>query len=261
MAVGDEVQAQPCTCLDRKMVREYLGNDDIFLAKHVKSDLYQPDRDQDGQVIGDRTVDDLFIKGRWGLVCRHLRWVLVIKHRFHPSFKFKLIDDRRLVDVYVGGEAYKNKAVSSREDHEINNSLSDLVSAPDLLLIKLGVLTTNNKAAASTVLQALTIRSAIGKPVWLLEADKAFGAGHKSYSYELGDHIEDHYEVVDLREDISVPLFAAPATSLEVESVVMGAEEAPPRAEEFEEEPVSEERFKSTFKKGKKARSSLPDMS
>lgn len=256
------MRAKPCICLDRKLVREYLGNDDIFLAKHVKSTLYQPHTDADGQEAGDRTVDDLFLKGRWDLACRHLRWVLVLKHRFHPDFKYKLIDDRRLVDVYVGGEAYKSKTVGSRDDHEINNNLSDLVSAPDLLLIRLGMLTTNNKAAAGTVLQALTIRSAIGKPVWLLEADRAFGNGHRSYSYELGDYIEDHFDVVDLREDLSAPLFSVQAPSLDVESVAMGGDEAPPRVEEFEPEPVAEERFKATSKKktwGKKNHTDLPE--
>lgn len=273
---GDEVRAKRCICLERLLMRQYLidgcrGSDEIYYAKHVKSELYRPETDEQGKVkldgqgneLGDRTLEDLFLKGDWGLACQHLRWCLVLKYQRYPEFTFRLVDDQRLVTVYVGNEAYKNKASGDRDDGESNNSLNDLVSSPDLLLIRLGVLSNHNKAAANTVLQALTIRSAVGKPVWLIEGDRAFGDGHRSYNYELGEYINSRYEVIDLRSDKTQALFK-PVAMTEVDTVSMGVNDRPPPAREFEVEPQAKERFPAPQKKkqpwGKKGRTTLPDM-
>jgi hypothetical protein len=259
--VGDEVRAKRCICLEKVLARRFLKNDEIFFAPLIKSELYQPGEDPDGNETGDRTEEDLFLKGSWSLVCSHLRWCLLLKRKNYPEFTFKLVDDQRLIDVYVGNEAFKNKSESARESYETNNSLSDLVRDPSLLLVRLGILRTANKAAASAVLSALTIRAAAGMPVWIIEGDRPFGDGHRAYNHELGDYIDDRYEIVDLRVDKSQALFK-PAIQ-EVESIAMGVEDSPPQAREFDEPPPSTERFNKPSKKPtwkKKGRTSLPDM-
>lgn len=238
--VGDEVRAKRCICLERILARKYLRNDEIYCAALLKSGLYQPQQDSEGNEVGvDRMEDNLFLKGPWGLVCQHLRWCLLIKQHRYPDFTFKLVNDQRIVDVYVGNESFKNKAARDREDGENNNSLSDLVREQDLLLLRLGVLGSVNKAAANAVLSVLRIRSDAGKPVWLIEGNLAFGEGHRSYNHELGDYIDENYEAVDLREDKSQSQFqtVAPAE----ESIAMGVDDSPPK--DVEPEPQAKERF------------------
>ena len=264
--VGDEVRAKRCICLERILARKFLGNDEIYYAPKLKSGLYLPEQDAEGNEIGvDRMEDNLFLKGPWSLVCQHLRWCLVLKHHRYPDFTFKLVSDQRVVDVYVGAESYKNKAAKDREYGENNNSLSDLVEEPDLLLLRLGVLGSSNKAAANAVLSVLRIRGDEGKPVWVIEGDRPFGDGHRAYNYELGDYIEDRFDVEDLRADKTQPVAFPVAPAADVETISMGVEDSPPRVEEFDVEPPSQERFKQSsskksWSKGKKGRTPLPDM-
>jgi hypothetical protein len=186
--------------LERKRHQDYLGAE-IFFSRHIKSDLYMPSFNEHGEEIGDRTTENLFIKGSWSVLCRHLRWVLTGKRMANPGFTYKIVGDARLLDVWLGKESYKARSASQRDEVETNNSLDDLVSHPTLLIIRLGMLTTKNKAMAGVLQQALMVREAFSKPVWIAESGTTFGDGHQAYSYDLGNYIDSEFEVIDLGTD------------------------------------------------------------
>lgn len=196
---GDEMLSVPCVCLAKQQLRGFLGPE-IASANPVKSDLYKPQLNSDtGKLEGDRTTENLFLKGNWSTICSHLHWALWGKRRFSKNnFFFKIITDEKLLPVWLGNEAYNRRAAKVRDDIETFNSLADLVSDPTLLIIRLGYLGYTNRAAPGVLLQALGIREALYKPTWIVEGSNYFGEGHFSYSAEVGMYIEDNFDVVDL---------------------------------------------------------------
>jgi hypothetical protein len=197
----EEVIPRRCVCLEKQLLLSFLGPE-IFGAKHIPSPLYQPTVSDKGEVDGDRTEDNLFIKGSWQIVCRHLHWVLAGKRRFSPKFHFKIVSDVQLLSVWLGSEAYKQRSREIRDDVETHNSLSDLISDPTLLIIRLGHLGYNNRAAAGVLKESLGIREVLFKPTWIIEGtDVFFGPGHKTYDDDVGTYVEGRFDIVDVGGD------------------------------------------------------------
>jgi hypothetical protein len=184
------------------MLLSFLGPE-LARAKHRKSCLFMPTLDTEtDQMIGDRTLDNLFIKGVWSEVTPHLRWALAGKRHVEPWFSFKIVNDEKLLRVYVGDFAYNKRSTKVRDDIETYNNLSDLISAPSLLIVRLGKLGWKNKAAAHVLLEALNIRASESKPTWLIEGEQPFGDGHPFFNSEVGHYIEQHFDIVDMGGDV-----------------------------------------------------------
>jgi len=194
----DEIHPRRCICLEKRLLLGFLGPE-IFGSKPIRSQLYQPVVNPAGEIEGDRVEDNLFIKGSWPVVCQHLHWALAGKRRFSTKFHYKIVTDRNLLDVWLGNESYKQRAKEVRDDIETHNSVSDLISDPPLLIIKLGYIYAPNKAAASVFREALGIREVLFRPTWIVEGTLNFyGPGHKTYDYEASEYIDSRFDIVDL---------------------------------------------------------------
>ena len=197
-----DVISRRCRCLERKMLLEFLGPE-LARTTHQRSPLFLPGFDvETGKVLGDRTVDNLFIKGTWARVAPHLRWALGGKRHVDPAFSFRMVNDEKVLRVYLGDFAYNRRSAKSRDDIETFNNLSDLVSGLSLVIVRLGQLWYRNKAASAVLLEALHIRGSESAPTWLIEGERYFGEGHPFYSDELGRYIEESFEVIDLGGDV-----------------------------------------------------------
>lgn len=192
----------PCVCLKSHMWAGYLGHD-LFNVQAVESHLYNPVIDPETRDIsGDMTEDNLFIKGLWSEVTRHLKFVLYSKRKQHQNFTFRIVDDSMLLEVWLGKHSYTSRSKQTRDTDVTYNSLRDLLEDPSLMIIKLGVMSTPNRAAPRVLMEALAIRHQLNKPVWLVEGWNPFGGNHLCYSPEVDNFIDEHYDVEDLGGDV-----------------------------------------------------------
>lgn len=125
---------------------------------------------QAGQVDG--TQDNLFIRhAHWLTFLSHFKWVIASKQ---PGFFVRVVTDMTLLNVYLGHTSVKNRLLSQRDDGEllISNSLEDLLSSPDLAVIRLGHVIHANRAAANVLREAINLRLGRGKPTWLIEPEE-----------------------------------------------------------------------------------------
>lgn len=223
----------PCVCLQGKRWAEFLGSD-IFSAKAVASELYNPVTDPDTkEITGDRTEDNLFIKGPWSVVRCHFKFTLYSKKKQWPSFDYLRATDKDLLDVWFGRAAFSNKPKEYRESKATYNSLGEFVSPPALLMVDLGVMQTPNKLAPKILLETLSIRDQLNKPTWLIENLQSFGLGHPFYSSGVHNFIQDNFDLVSLSAEAKEPTSPSKddlhdfSTSIsETDSVQLNTEEA-----------------------------------
>lgn len=102
----------------------------------------------------------------------------------NASLLIKITSDREIRDVFVG-----SKSRAARGDDEIVfNNIEDLMSAPDLCIVRLNELTYKNKAAPGALEEALSYRMDRERPVWVLSNNsKPFGMESYSYSDSVWD--------------------------------------------------------------------------
>jgi len=115
----------------------------------------------------DLTRNNLLITGcAWIRFLNHLRWVLLVKGL---DFHARTTTDARIQNVFVGAEATKGSPDNKHEFLTTNRSLYDHAAPPDLLIIRLGVLSYRYKSAPGALLDTLRIRESLHRPVWLVE--------------------------------------------------------------------------------------------
>jgi len=234
-----------CICLEKQLLLNFLGPE-IFNAKPISSPLYRPTLNpESNEIEGDRTEDNLFIQGPWKTVCQHLHWTLTGKRRFSHKFHFKIVDDRSLLDVWLGNESYKAKSREVRDDIETHNSLSDLISDATLLIIRLGGVIHSNKAAANVLKEALVSRELLFMPTWVIEGSAPYNDGHKTYNDEVGEYIHDKFDIVDLGMDTKTESILE-ALEADSDTVAMIPGEAPTPAA-MSGGGAKESRFKASF--------------
>jgi len=232
---GEQVIPKRCICLEKKLLRNYLGTE-IYNATWIKSELYCPISNEGIEKIeGDKTKSNLFIKGTWAVICRHLRWVLSAKHLYTPGFTFKIVNDERLVRVWLGAEAYIHKSSGTRNEIETNNSLSDLLAYSDLIIIRLGFIS-RNKATPNVLYDALRIREFAAKPTWIIEGADSFVPNHCAYNEKVGEYVYKRFERVDLGGDLEAEREEKKAIAAEIEEfgVALGPDIDTPKAHEIE---------------------------
>lgn len=169
---GEDLVSLACPNMRVVSLRQRLAALDPQLLKepHVTSTpLYRS-----GQF--DRTSDDLFIRSvHYKTFLSHFKWVIASKN---SGFFVRIVSDMTLLNVFVGNAAVKNRLASQRlEDGSlvVSNSLEDLLSSPDLAIIRLGHIIHPNRAAPNILREAIALRQGMGKPTWLLEpSDQVF---------------------------------------------------------------------------------------
>lgn len=226
---GDELVATACKCLERELLKAYLGPE-IYNAKRIKSELFY--RDNQESEIKDRTKDNLFITGAWPVVCQHLRWVLSAKRLHSPGFTFEILKDVRLLKVWLGDEAYLHKPKNVRDNIKTYNNLLELLPHPTLVIIHLGFVE-RNKAMANIFHEALKTRAAL--PTWVVEGDKKFTFNHSAYNAEVQHYLQEHFKTIDLGGDVEgirEAKFEATKEAFDFD-VVMGPDVETPEARDF----------------------------
>jgi len=166
---GERLVSVDCPNMRIVSLRQRLINIDAqFLqVKHnAQTPLFQA-----GKV--DRTQDNLFIRhAHWRTFLAHFKWVVASKP---PGFFVRVVTDMTLLNVFLGNTSVKNRLQSQREEGDllISNSLEDLLSSPDLAIIRVGHVIHANRAAANILREALNLRLGRGKPTWLVEPEEA----------------------------------------------------------------------------------------
>jgi hypothetical protein len=170
-----EVLVKMCPNMERIRVRQYLESIEPRMVQkdfpyNRSSPLYQPNE-------LDMTQSNMFFRNTdWNVFLSNLKWVAAYKAS--KNLYFRVVTDLHIVNVFVGNATLRSRLKSQQvEDGEllICNSLPDLVEPPDLLIIRLGVLTYSNKAAADVLAEVLLLRNAVARPTWVVEpAHKAF---------------------------------------------------------------------------------------
>lgn len=250
-----EQMVKLCPNVKRLSIKQYLANIEPRMAKpeilHNKnSPLFQP-----GEL--DLTTENMFFRStNWNVFLSNLKWVAAYK--FKRNMFIRVVTDLHLINVYVGNTSVKARLKSQQiEDGplQICNSLPDLLEGPDLVIIKLGVLTHSNKAAANVLSEALLIRSSVAKPTWVVEPDHKkfepyqraeYGTtyGMPSCNEDVLEYLEENFDQLTLEAVEGVEADVTPAVEMTAEvpedmDAEMGeaVEGIPDEDEEDEEQP------------------------
>ncbi len=197
----DDLTVEPCVCLRAKLFKQHLGAEIALAPTIVTSPLFQ--LGPEGQLPSvDRTTENLFIKGEWADILSHLKWALYCKGL---KYRFRVVTDERIRTIFVGAEAYTARNKKQRDDMQTFNTLADLVGVEfELIVIRLGFLGHKNIAAAGAFKEALMLREVLCKPTWIVEVPSSiFGPGHLTYSDDVGDYIDNHFEVLTIKPSTS----------------------------------------------------------
>jgi hypothetical protein len=192
------------------MLANYLGPDLGGAPQIQSSPLYALDGNF-ATVIVDRTTENVFVKGSWPVVLPHLRLALGHRYYLRESYRYSILTDERIINVYVGNEGYKAR---SKNNDGSFNGLKDLVEAPDLVVVRLGFLGYRNKAAPGALKQALMLREAALKPTWVVQ--NPANDAPVSWDDEIAAYIQEHFDVVDLRK-AKTPTAPEPPSTMAVE--------------------------------------------
>lgn len=150
----------------------------------------------DDRADGRRVLTNLFITSGWS----DMQAVVKIMMMTGTNGHIKVVDEQELIAAYVGSMGKSSK--SADYVGVIYNNISDLVSPPDLVIIRLGTLSNKNKAAAGVLLDAVKTRIDYGKPTWLLcdlddETDQpTFNQYSMSYSDDLIKVVASNFKQV-----------------------------------------------------------------
>ena len=123
-----------------------------------------------------------------------------LKHtalRMGPNWKFNVVTDAELITAWL---ATAGLAGMKMLDPDImleaapvslrKLTLVDIVEPPDTLIVVLGVKAARNVAMPEVLLEAISLRRASGKPMWVVDQpNKPFREGHRAWSYEVQDEV------------------------------------------------------------------------
>lgn len=185
-------------------------------------------------------TSDAFVEASWS----DMRAVVKILLMTGTNGHVRITDDREIRDVYVGSMA---RAAKSKDyDGVVYNNISDLAGPPDLLLIRLNVLSNKNIAAAGALEEAIKLRMDYGKPTWLLsDLEKPYNHTAHSYSEDVGTLIADHFpkhvipRINKADEESRNEFFSAPKM-MELEGDPAQQERPAPRARKIGHDPEAE---------------------
>jgi len=200
---------------------------------HLTPELVQVKPAKDSPLYVPKSVDltnkNLFIQGiPWSEFRSHLKYVVMWKVFTGKPFTYKVVDDQRLKEVFLGAEAYKSRPASLREQRETNNAIDDLVAESyDLVIIRLGLLGHKNSAAANVLREALMLRTErYNKPTWIfLSCDSQIVWQH-SRDEAVESYVNARFQYIDIPSDVKQESYGDTGMI-----VVDGAEDAPEHEE------------------------------
>lgn len=216
-----------CPNIKKLSIKQYLTNIEPRMGRpeiihNRNSPLFQP-----GEI--DLTSENMFFRSTdWNVFLSNLKWVAAYK--FKRNLFIRVVTDLHLVQTFVGNTAMKARLKSQHDDETvpIYNGLPDLLEAPDLVIIKLGVLTHSNKAASNVLSEALLIRNSVAKPTWVVEpANKKFepyqrtdfgtSYGMPSCNEDVLEYLEENFDQLTLEEVEGIEEETQPAVEMTAE--------------------------------------------
>lgn len=193
----NEDTTRPCPNRWAEQANDFLGAELATVQHAPWTPLYHHPRDHKGQPI-DRTTQNLVIRCPWAGLLPHLKRAFALKHaKSGRGWFFRITNDLRIKDVGVGAESYKARPRGMRDDLVTFNSITDLVEAPDLLIIRLGHLGYKNIAAAGYLKEALLIRGGLTKATWLI-LDPEHPWTH-SHDPDVKHYIDQNFERISVK--------------------------------------------------------------
>ena len=186
----NETTMRQCICAYAADMRAHLGLLIASASVIPESPLFVPDGD-------DLTLENIHLKGYLPTILSHLKWAFTFKGL---GFKFKVVTDQQILDVWLGKSSYTKQVEEQREIKDVYNTLEDLVGKEsDLVIVLLGRLISPNRAMPAVLLEALMIRQTLNLPTWVIEnTQMPFTLGHRSWNFEIDQFIKDYYVVVSL---------------------------------------------------------------
>lgn len=164
-----QTTTQRCECLLEQQFRSWVGKP-IYEAEIVEE-----------SPLTELIDEDIFISASHREFLAHIRYVL---ERQPFTFFWKAVSDAELRDIFVGND-------------EKVTAISNIVRNPELMIIRLGVLSYKNVAMPGLILEALRIRQMEGKPSWVVNPkDKPFNSGHLAWSGELEYFLGENFKEI-----------------------------------------------------------------
>lgn len=164
----------------------------IRMAKVTKRHLALP--------ICNQVKDSLFVIARWADVRAIIKAVMIRNH----SLLIQMTSDRELRDVFVGSTSKTSRAEDS--DQVVYNSLSDIMSPPDLMIVRLNELKYKNKAMAGVLEEALSYRLDRFRPTWVIsDPTDPFGQHSHAYSQNVWEMLHTCFENVTIPQILTMP--------------------------------------------------------
>lgn len=134
----------------------------------------------------------------------HLKYVAV---RQPTIWNFKVASDAELVTAWLGSVALSGKEILDPDSYMVSTrylTIVDLVSPPDLLVIRMGVKIARNQAASEVLAEAVNTRIHESKPTWIWdEPNHPLNPGHMFWSDQLGWALEGEFERVSGLEGVA----------------------------------------------------------
>lgn len=197
----------------------------------------------------DRTQENLFIRRtHWLTFLSHFKWVLGSKS---SGFFVRVATDMTLLNVFLGNASLKNRLPSQRTESGellISNSLEDLLSSPDLAVLRLGHVIHGNRAAPNVLREALLLRLALGKPTWIVEPlEQVFAPlGMACCDENVANLVSSSFVDVYLEDEALQPAYVEDEEGVTVPGTTQWDDEAVPDASEPEVEADDEARPKTS---------------
>jgi hypothetical protein len=196
---NDDTSVQQCVCSYKKSLRIHLGLKiaSAPLPEGSKSPLFMPALKRGDPPVVDRTGDNLFLKSYYGDLLPHLKWALGGKGL---KFRFVILSDEKVLRIWLGSDSHRSqREVEDGEGYV--ESLHDVIGSDvDLFILRLGYLGYPNKSMPGVLHEALMLREAASKPTWIIEQPNSiFGYGHRSYSDDLAEYIQQNFEVIEFK--------------------------------------------------------------
>lgn len=131
---------------------------------------------------------------------QHLRYVAF---RMGPYWNARVISDASLITAWLSTaknikdpDVTLEKASRNRPSDEYM-TIVDLALPFDLLIIRLGVKAAKNREMPGVLAEAISERSHIGKPTWIVDSPaKPLQAGHVCWDDRVAEHVWDWKRVV-----------------------------------------------------------------
>lgn len=115
----------------------------------------------------DRERDNLFITANDEWFRAHLRHVVV---RNPPTWFARVCSDADLVTAWLATVSLQGNQILDPDANAVSlthATIADLVTPPDLLIVRMGIKAARNAACSEVLVEAINLRDHAGKPTWV----------------------------------------------------------------------------------------------